>query len=264
MTQNNIGKLTDLAEITKRVEKIYYAVVETIGYAEPSSLASELVAEALQIIHTRRKAIERIMLRYPTRYHLYEGVEEMLLVFLKQNDVIRIWTDDYIQKVVTSGLISGLRRELPRTERHRFHVAHYPDHQPVMDKIPLLPLLFEEARNYGLQTLVIVDNSAKNINQAVRVAQQDGQDLLVHLVSIDHQAPRTYLSPAFEFGTIAHRTVGHVTKLQDIRQEVLLKLNNKKVLWILDFNETLMNTEEFEHSIHAEIAKLLSDLPYNL
>lgn len=252
----NIAVLSDIRD---RVEKTYAAQYDEIGYVQPDLFARQLLPD-VEPDDPSRETIARAVLCHPTKDHLYEGSQDMLQGFLGQGDNVRLWTDDYTLRVNTSGLIGSLRRSLPHAERERFQVAHYPDRRVIMDKFPLLPILFDEAREQGISTVAIIDNSQKNINKAARIAYAVGNGLSVNLMTVDHDAPEGYVSPAFKLENVTHRAIGHVASLGGMRDELLASSaagERSNVLWIVDFNETLMDTRSLEQSLYQKIAEII-------
>lgn len=223
--------------LENRISDTFERIQREEGFVKPNLVAHELSPSWIG-----RGKIKRTILRHPTEDYLYEGVEDVLRVFLENGDHITIWTDDYPQRVITSGL-GKLRKELPYKERHRFTVTHGEN------KIPLLGPLFERTRANGIENVVIIDNSKDNLEQAKNVIKETGQGIAFYLAWINPSDP--YLaSPECFSPEITQLSVPNVHSLQQLRRQGLYG----PVSWIIDFNETLVNTPAFMKGVQAAVA----------
>ncbi len=244
------------------VDGAFAAQIESVGYLVPGQFA-EQVLPGLPSDNPVKRAIAEAVLWHPTRDHLYRGAEETLDFLLQQGDSVRVWTDDYPERVQTSGLTEALRSRLPETEHLRFDIARNPDGSPVMDKFPLLSLMFSEAKRRGISAVAITDNSQKNMNKAALVAHSAaGANLRVNLFTVDSRAPEDYISPEFSLDNIRHRIIGHIASLGCLREGLLASsvrhtTRAEQVMWVVDFNETLLDTAGLEASLRRWVAQLI-------
>ncbi|HSW88046.1 MAG TPA: hypothetical protein VLG12_02685 [Candidatus Saccharimonadales bacterium] len=216
------------------------------GYTIPTKAANILSDGDPDI----QKALAREILYHPTKDFLYPNVICTLEYLLRQRDKVKVWTDDYRHRPVSTYFGKTLRKELPPEQRANFSLVH------AEDKIALLPSLFEKIQLSGLRNIFIVDNNPDNIHKASLVAASANNTMTYHLIWINPQAsfPMTELSSLSP--EIPVTTVQKVADLSLLRKDLIHygKHQGENAMWIFDFNETLLDTPAWEKSLTYSVA----------
>ncbi len=221
-------------EIRHHVAGVLNDIRSDYGYVDPKSSA-----EILGI-----PKVERVILHHSTRPYLLPGVEDTLRSLLMQGDMVRIWTNDALVRVATSGLGEVLRRELGRSERRRFAVVGYENH-----KFVSLPSLLHEAEEKEMP-VVIVDNSSGNLAEALEIARQ--QNLSVSILPVWAQIlPQERKTNGFSHSYVVITEISQLLRVK--------RLIDRPAFWLVDFNHTLMDTDTYEDSIVEPVATIVFD-----
>lgn len=236
------------AEIRSRVSRAVCESRQTHGYLHPShtlQLLGENVGHEISLPYDNlRRAIDW----HPTRDFLFPGAADTLVALIQHGDAVQIWTNNTLVRVATSG-VGKIRHRLPREERWRLGVAFAED-----NKISLLPELLKTADDKRMP-IVVVDDTPKNLLQAVEVARE-----------IDIHSPMALLLARMQRNQTSHhlldRPHGIITEIPQLlafREEIVTACRRngfaQRVYWLIDFDNTLIDKGAHEQSIEDALSK---------
>ncbi len=209
---------------------IYIEQKATDGYVNPFKYAA-IVYRNLQKQRGEVVALGRKMLTLSTRGFLYEGTEEALTEFLERGDDVSIWTDEYANRVHSSGLLIKTKNGVITPD-----IA--------VDKLPLLPALYARANKSGAEAVIVVDDGLDELRFAAEVAKEVCS-LPVQFVLRAHEEtdPFPWNFPA---QYLPIRVIYHTGEMAKVRESVVGSRGRTKL--ITDFNSTLLHTASYEET----------------
>lgn len=200
------------------------------GYVNPFKYAAKVHSNP-QDNRNQVLALGRKILTLPTREFLYEGTEEALTEFLGRGDSVSIWTDEYANRVYSSGLLKQKKNGIVTPD-----IAE--------DKLPLLPALYALANESGAEAVIVVDDGLDELRYAAEVAREVCS-LPVQFVLRAHEE-----TDPFPWGFPARylplRVIYHTGEMVAVRESVVGSRGRTKL--ITDFNSTLLHTASYEET----------------
>lgn len=149
------------------VSRAFAKSKEQVGYIDPTIVSEEIFSYSQHLPPYTRQRIHEIVRFYPTSDFVYPDVLDFIpRVLTNPTNKVRTWTDDYLDRVASSG-IGNLRRTLTYDQRRRFGVLS--DRQ---DKITALAEEFESEE--GNTRFVLVDDREANLHKAFDIARDVG------------------------------------------------------------------------------------------
>ncbi len=225
----------------EHVRTIFETTKATHGFLKPSGAAVELIThpqENPELVAQTRSEIYG----FKTEPFLYPDVAETVQAFRREGPVF-IWTDDYPERVLTSGLLGSREENL----------------QPItletaVDKMPLLPGLFQRAQHSHAAGIVVIDNNIEELQIAVETARRERFLPPVQFVWRTNEA-----SEALPWNfPITDLPLIRITTLSELLDSRIKRTFQGKLQWIIDFNETLLNTPRMEQAMHQHFAARLN------
>lgn len=224
----------------EHVRSIFETIKATHGFLKPSGAASELITRPEENADLVSQ-IRREIYSFPTEPFLYPDAIETVRA-IRRRDPVSIWTDDYIERVLASGLFGEADESLkPLTL------------DTAVDKIPLLPGLFRRATNLGVSGIVVIDNNLEELRIAAEVAKTESS-LPVQFVWRTHQV-NTALPLDFP---LRYLPLISINALSDVLDARIRRPSNGQLQWIMDFNETLLDTPSLEQAMYQYFATRLN------
>jgi len=212
------------------VASVCDAVKQDVGYLAPSRVVLSLGFPPEHPLHPH---LRRHMYEHPTKPFLFWGATRVLKQLLKKGDAVAVWTDEYKERIKSSGL-----GDLDRHGDVAFILGEA--------KQQVIPVLFDHARACGATEMIVIDDQQANLQAVSAYAKK--RDLPVRLVLVGNgdempEGPSTLL-------------VSHVRQLARRARREFLKIPGKR-LWVFDFNHTLLDTQRFEESMQREMNKIM-------
>lgn len=235
-------------EVLTFVKDNFFQQERQNGYTDVHAVADSLVGNS----HDHQKA-ERTILRMQTKDHLYDGASDTLKDLLEPDNHVIIWTQGdkrgQLWKAVNAGLYS-LRQELPYEEKKRFSVI------AEMDKITPLPSIFKSLQNEKAKNFFIVDdksNNIKELDERIERWKKTGEipeDTDIQLIWINQGRTKDQVPEGFTAESFSQR----YTTINDIRQLEEIKPEDKKAVWFIDLDHTILDTSNAREKMFEMLA----------
>jgi hypothetical protein len=222
-----------MQEIVSGIKAIYAKEHLIRGYADPLATANAISQNfGIENPHITQ-ALATIIRSYPTKRFLYTGVVETLDVLLETNDSITVWTDDFPDRVLSSG-IWKFRKDLPDDKKRRLKVVSgLNKHEALAAKV--IPSLREGAFSH----VVFVDDKDKNLDEAKSLITQLDLQIPANFVRIEWGGQMDRESSDDESNVIFD-----IKDLLKVRQRFAQERDGQ-IKWLIDFNDALLDRNAY-------------------
>lgn len=210
---------------------VYKDILKKDGYVNPFGF-SEAIHRNPQEHLARVTELGKDIITLPTSHFLYTSTQEALSEFRGRGDDTRIWTDDYIERPLSSGILTG------RGSRSAGEVTL----ETAIDKMPLLPALYQRAQESGVEAVIVVDDNVQKLHFAAEIAQE-ACALPVQFVLKTNGKDADLFPWDFPVDFLPIRVISDIGDLIQVRESVVGSRGN--VVLITDFNYTLLETNRY-------------------
>ncbi len=195
--------------------------------------------------------------------HLFAGAIATAQDLMNRGDQVTVWTQGHplnqLYKIAGSG-ISSARRAFSNTDRRRFSVTAQ------MDKVTDIDQTVNRMRDKGVEKVVVVDDKAGNIKDVkarLRELKAEGKipsDLDISVIWARYgvykdKAPSGMTLEDFLQDT---QTIGSISDIRD------LKTPKGKTGWLLDFDNTLFRTADYNQELYAQAGHIVDGIDHIL
>jgi len=226
----------NMRNIAEAVSGQFAISIQEDGYINPRNTAARIVSAIATTDSEIQEQLVRGILETPTMGSLYEDAPPFITEIVEDpENRIDIWTNEYMQRVASSGL-GDLRRQMTSDQRKRFGVLFDPQ-----DKLSLLPDIFEQARCQSTQ-LAIIDDKETNLVKAREIAASHDVIEKVHFIHLS-RGETARLNGFF-----------HVSSLSD----VLHALPNFSGRFLVDFNGVLIDSTNHQTELVQIAARAIT------
>lgn len=224
-----------MQEIVSGIKATYAEEHLRCGYADPLTTADNISKNfGIEDPHTIQ-ALATIIRSYPTKHFLYNGIVEVLNELLDTGDSITIWTDDFLDRVLSSG-IWKFRKDLPDDKKRRLKViSGLNKHEALTAKV--IPSLREGTFGH----VVFVDDKDKNLDEAKMLTTQHDLPMSPHFIRISWDGQSEDVMQKSET-----RVVFDVKSLLLEREDIVVHAGiDGGIKWLIDFNDALLDREAY-------------------
>lgn len=216
------------------VDSAFDKSLEQVGYVDPTIVSEHILFQTSELPRSTKQRIEHIVRFFPTHDYVYPDVYTFIPAVLKEeNAKLDIWTDDYLDRIASSG-IGQVRRDLDEEQRKRFGIR-----SDRHDKLSILTDVFNESRHTGMH-VVIVDDREENLLKAEEIAEDVGVKETSRFIFLNRRNGKT-LNGFF-----------HTDSLDNVQA-----ISEEPSHWLVDFNGVCIDdrgyTEERRRAIVREI-----------
>lgn len=222
-----------MSEIVKGIENIFDQQHKLIGYADPVHTAhvigEKFAISAPEVVDN----IAAVIRSYPTKEFLYPGVIDTVDALLQEGDHISIWTDDFLDRVLSSGLWNYRLHTIEERRRRLRLISGINKHEALATKV--IPSLREGAFSH----VVFVDDKDKNLNEAKSLITQLDLQIPANFVRIEWGGKMDRESSDDESNVIFD-----IKDLLKVRQRFAQERDGQ-IKWLIDFNDALLDRNAY-------------------
>jgi hypothetical protein len=235
--------LTKVTQIYRQGEKVYKCT-------DLKKVAADIHA---QLGFSKQEEMVYAARRISRPDHLFMGAFSTVQDLMQRGDQVTIWTqgdpENQLFKIAGSG-IGSVRKKVSAAERKRFSV------EAQMDKVTDIDKTINSLVEKGAEKIVVVDDKAGNIRDVkkrISELKEQGKiptDLDISILWARYGA---YKDKA-PTGTTLEDFLAETETIEAISELRRYKSPKGKTGWMLDFDNTLFRTADYNQELYAQTA----------
>ena len=224
-------------EYRSHLQYVSDAVRQHCGYEDPRQVGL-LLGEHLDD-PSLTPVVERVLYTHETKPYLYPYARQTIETLLQNGDYVCVWSDDFIRRPASAGL-GEIRKQLPNEERKRLFL------KCGKDKFSLIPSLVNFAHEKAIQDIVFIDDKASNLHQANDVLAESALSAPKAHYILTLQASGSIADCESLNETLPGTIIHDIGELIAFRRILAQDTYPPSILWVSDFNHTLVDTQALE------------------
>lgn len=247
-------------ETLKQITTIYREGEVINGCTDFAKVASQ-IQQQTGFSHPEEIVYEARRISRPD--HLFPGAIATVQHLLSRGDHVTIWTqghpENQFYKIAGSG-IGSVRRVMANDDRKRFSVT------AAMDKVENIDQTINGLVQKGVEKVVVVDDKAGNIKDVkAKIDELKTQGKLASDLDISVIWARygVYKDKA-PAGTTLEDFLQETQTIENISDLRKLDTPKGKTGWLLDFDNTLFQTAEYNKELYAQAAHIVDGIDHIL